>query len=189
MAINLGHLGTFTLKEFERALKEKKNSVPSLTRYSDSSVEKDASCFIRMYAPPDTQRISDEIECPFTDLGLLVAGDMKQTYRFNITDKNSLPGEIFLAACCDYALKTRSPRSLSLNKLTYGFNSPGVVFKISESDAGYRFEQASQKFPQHVRFVELYGTRQVEFERDPGEIYWHVLDNYYFGNSVKGCDQ
>lgn len=183
LAINLGHVGSVTLKELDHALKERKNSYPSLTRYSDSSVEKDASCFLRMYAPPSGQRVSEEIECPFTDLGLLIPSDEKQAFRFNMSDKSTLPEEIFLAACCDYASKTQSSRSLSLNKVSYEFNAPGVVFKLSETDVGYRLEQVSQKFGDDVHFVELYGSRQLQFERDPQEVYWRVLDRYYGGNA------
>lgn len=189
LAINLGHVGSFTLKELDHALKERKNSYPALARYSDSSIEKDASCFIRMYAPPDTRRISEEIECPFTDLGLLAPSDEKQAFRFNMADKSTLPEEIFLAACCDYAIKTQSSKALSLNKVSYDFNAPGVVFKLSESDVGYRLEEASQKFGEDVRFVELYGQRQIQFERDPQEVYWRVLHHYYGGNAGAGRDQ
>lgn len=182
LAMNLGHMGSFTLKELDHALKERKNAYPALTRYSDSSIEKDASCFIRMYAPPNSQRSSEEIECPFTDLSLLLSSDEKQAVRFNMADKGTLPEEIFLAACCDFAMKTESSRSLSLNKVSYEFNAPGVVFKLSETDVGYRLEQASQKYPEDASFFENYGSRQLQFERDPEEIYWRVLEQYYNRN-------
>lgn len=189
LAINLGHVGSFTLKELDHALKERKNSYPALARYSDSSIEKDASCFIRMYAPPDSRRMSEEIECPFTDLGLLAPSDEKQAFRFNMSDKSALPEEIFLAARCDFAPKTQSSKALSVNKVSYDFNAPDVVFKLSESDVGYRLEEASQKFGEDVRFVELYGSRQIQFERDPRDVYWRVLHHYYGGNAGAGRDQ
>jgi hypothetical protein len=68
---------------------------------------------------------------------------------------------------------------LSLNRASYEFNSPGVVFKLSETDVGYRLEEVSHRFSENVRFVELYGSRQLQFERDPAEIYWDVLQHYY----------
>ena len=52
LAINLGYMGSFGLRELGQALIERKDSYLTLTRYHNSSVEKDASCFIRMYAPP-----------------------------------------------------------------------------------------------------------------------------------------
>lgn len=183
LAINLGHMGSFTLKELTRALVERKDSYPTLTRYSDSSIDKDASCFVRMYAPPGRQ-VSEEIECPFTHLGLLIPGDEKQAFRFNISDKYAVPEEIFLAACFDYASKLQpGTKSLSLNRVAYDFNAPGVVFKLSETDVGYRLERASQRFGEHIRFVELYGNRQLQFDQDAEDLYWQALQQYYSGKA------
>jgi hypothetical protein len=183
MAINLGHIGSFTLKELSQVLMEHKNSYSALPRCSDSSILKDASCFIRMYASPERQ-VSDEIECPFTDLGLLIPDDEKQAFRFNMSDKSRLPEEIFWAACFDYSHITQSAsKTLSLNKTTYEFNSPGVVFKLSETDIGYRLERASRKFGEKVLFDEQYGNRQLFFESDAKSLYWQALHQYYGGQA------
>jgi len=185
LAINFCHVGSFTLQELHRTLKERKNSFPSLVRYSDSSTEKDASCFIRMYAPPKDNKVSEEIECPFTDLRLLIRSDDKQAFRFNMSDKTTLPEEIFLAACCDYAHKAQSgTKSLSLNRVAYEFNSPGVAFKLSETDVGYRLEAASQRFEGDFFFVEQYGSRQLHFGLDPQEFFWRALRQYYDSNTA-----
>jgi len=189
LAINLGHIGSLTHKELEQALKERKDAYPGLQRYSDSSIAKDASCFIRMYAPWSSQRMIGEIECPFTDLDLLAPGEGKQAFRFNIADKSNLPEAVFLAACCDYAHHTGSSRRLSLNKVASDFSAPGVVFKLSESDIGYRLEQATQKFTEGVRFVELYGSRQVQFDEDPEAFTWRVLERYYAETAGARCGQ
>jgi hypothetical protein len=189
LAINLGYMGSFSVRELSQALIERKDYYPLLSRYNKSSIEKDASCIIRMYAPAD-QRISDEIECPFTQLGLVVPSDEKQTFRFNMSDKSTIPEEIFLAACFDYAHRTQeASRSLSLNKAAYEFNAPGVVFKLSESDVGYRLERASQRFGEDVRFVELYGNRQLQFEKNPEVLYWEALHQYYGGKTVTRQNQ
>lgn len=181
LAINLGHIGSFTSKELARALIERKDFYPTLARYSNSPIDKDASCFVRMYAPPGRQ-ISEEIECPFTHLGLLLPGDEKQTFRFNISAKYTVPEEIFLVACFDYAHKLQpGTKSLSLNRAAYGFNSPGVVFKLSETDVGYRLERASQSFGEDIRFVELYGNRQLQFDQDAEFLYRQALQQYYSG--------
>ncbi len=183
LGMNLGHMGSFTLKEFGQALIERKNSYQTLTRYSDSSILKDASCFIRMYAPPG-QQVSEEIECPFTDLGLLIPGDEKQALRFNASDKSTIPEDIFLAACFDYAHSVQpGSKTLSLNRATYEFNSPGIVFKLSETDVGYRLEQATERFGEDARFVELYGNRQLQFDLDAQSLYWRVLHQYYCGTA------
>ncbi len=192
IAVNLGHIGSFTLKELDQAIKERMNSHTGLKRCSDSSVEKDASCFIRMYAPPGIQRLSEEIECPFTDLGLLLTSEEKQAFRFNMADKSTLPEEVFLAACCDYIQKSwmldlprqglgsaRGVKSLSLNKATFHFNSPGAVFKLSETNVGYRLEQIRHRFPDDVHIDDQYGSLQIQFLREPQDLFCRALDQSY----------
>ncbi|GKT09162.1 hypothetical protein DSTSK_24670 [Desulforhabdus sp. TSK] len=198
LAINLGHMGSFTLKDLGRALVERKDQFPALFRYTESSILKDASCFMRMYAPPGNQ-VSEEIECPFTHLGLLIPGDERQTYRFNLSPKSSLPDEIFLAACCNYArnvvrgemplslnAEEDSPSrkmSLSLNRISYDFNAPGVVFRLSETEIGDRLERIAHSSKGRVHFVEGYGSRQLQFEESPEKLYWQALERYYTGKA------
>ncbi len=179
LAINFGHLGSFTLRDFGQSLLDQREPFSILKRYSDSSILKDASCFIRMYAPVGRQ-VSEEIECPFTSLGLLLPGDEPQSYRFNLADKSTLPCEIFLAACFDYASQIRpGARTLPLNDIAYGVNSPGAVFKISETDIGYRLEKAVEEWDEKVHFIELYGSRQLQFDTSPAELFREALERYY----------
>lgn len=184
-AFNLNKLNTFTLKTLSRAMTERKSEIPALARYSDSSVEKDASCFIRMYAPGSKQ-VSEETECPFIHLNLLFSDDKRQSWHFNMGNKTTLPDLIFLGACFDYAHHFQPHlKSLSLNKIAYGFNSPGTVFKLSESDAGHRLEKAARHI-EGVTFAESYGTRQLFFEQDLQELYWHTLNRYYENSDGTG---
>jgi hypothetical protein len=177
LAINVGLVAPFNLKDFSQVLIERKDRFPSLSRYSDSSVSKDASCFVRMYAPSGREN-SEEIECPFTHLGLL-SSDEGHTYRFNINEKLDLPDLIFLAACLDYAQNTQPHiRTLSLNRIAYDFNSPGSVFKLSETDIGHRLERVSHGMD-GVSFTESHGTRQLQFEIEPGTLSWQALAKYF----------
>ncbi|MCP4106968.1 MAG: DUF4007 family protein [Desulfobacteraceae bacterium] len=73
LAVNLSAIGSFTMNDLNQGILEQKESMPSFKKYSDSSFQKDASCFIRMYGPPGKQ-MSEEIECPFTQLELLIPG-------------------------------------------------------------------------------------------------------------------
>ena len=192
LIFNLPYSGHFSVAELVDALRERLSGRPGAKRCSDSSLAKDVSCLVRMYAPVQGRMQSDEIECPFTHLGLLLSTAQKQTYRFSMGDKRSLPEEVFVAACCDYALKGsdafgltngaashKGVRSLSLNKAAFGHNSPGVVFKLSESDIGYRLEKVAGRFPEDLHFSEIYGSRQLQFLRSPSEVFRKVLDHYY----------
>ncbi len=197
LVFNLPYTGTFSPNDLVEALQQRLTALSDGKRYSDSSLSKDVSCLVRMYGPAQGRAQSDEIECPFTHLGLLLASEGKQTYRFSMEDKRSLPSEVFLAACCDYAVKSSKPerveeqagattgaRSISLNKLAFGYNAPGVVFKMSETDIGYRLEKMANRFPEDIHFYESYGTRQLQFLRSPRDIFQNVL-NAYYGREVE----
>jgi len=178
IALNVGDIGTFSIQELGHVINEHRGAIDSLKRYSNTSIEKDASCFMRMYAPP-LSSVADEIECPFTYLELLQHSGQKNSFRFNLGNKPSLPNEILMAACFSYTNFFHSySNSISLNKLTYGQNSPGVVFKLSESEIGNRIEKAIGKID-GVDFIESYGSRQLSFDTSPNELFWSTLNRYY----------
>lgn len=177
IAMNSNIVSSFSMQDLSQIFVEQYNNIEDFKRYSDSSFQKDASCFIRMYAATG-RHFSEEIECPFTDLGLLVPGDRPQTWRFNLDDKTTLPDSIFLAACFEYAQLNQQGQAISLNKLTYGFNSPGLVFKLSESEVGSRLNQSVAHID-NVDFTESYGNRQLQFHESPKELFWKVLNDYY----------
>jgi len=178
IAMNIGDIGIFTIKELGHVINEHRGRIDSLKRYSDSSIEKDASCLTRMYAPP-TKSNSDEIECPFTCIELLLPSERKQTYRFNLENKSSLPDDVLMASCFSYAhFFHPHSKTISLNKLAYGQNSPGVVFKLSESEIGNRIEKVVNKIGD-ADFIESYGSRQLQFEQTPIDLYWATLKDYY----------
>lgn len=183
MAVNLTNIQSFTIKALKIQLLEYKQFIPSIQRFSDSSFEKDASCFVRMYGPP-SKNISDEIECPFTQLGFLSLRDKKGAYHFNMEEKPNLPDLILLAACFDYADKFHpTSNALSLNAIAYGFNSPGVVFRLSETDIGHRLENACLHFDE-ISFAETYGNRQLLLEAPSTELRETALEKYY-ANSLR----
>lgn len=171
----------FTSREIANAISERLDRLESRKPVSFSSIEKDASCLIRMYAHPRRKQ-SDEIECPFTQLDLLRSGDEDRDFSFNNDNKPTLPDAIFLAACFDYAAHTQPTlQTLSLPKIVYGFNSPGVVFKITESEAGHRLEKSVNQV-KGVEFTESYGNRQLQFNQSPARIRDSILEQYYRSN-------
>lgn len=177
IALNLNALGMFTQKDLARALIASKETVPEFDRFSDSSFQKDASCFIRMYGPPDPD--VREIESPFTHLELLSAEYGNGHFRFNLGEKPDLPDSVFLAACLDYAHYFHNGlKNLSLNQILYGFNSPGVVFKLTETDVGHRLERITARIS-GIEFTEAYGNWQLQFEKSPEILSDRILSRYY----------
>ncbi len=178
IAVNQSAAGGFSMKELARKLGEYTADIPEYSRLSASSFEKDASCFLRMYAPPKDGK-SDEIECPFTHLGFLTPSETKGRYRFHPGEKPDLPDAVFLAACSEFAHHHGAgARSLALNAIAYEWNSPGRVFQLSETDIGNRLERAASE-TDGVVFTESYGNRQLQFEVDPMDLHDAVLWNYY----------
>jgi hypothetical protein len=181
MAVNLSGLTSFSSQDLSLALTEQKKNMPEFQKYSDSSFQKDASCFIRMYSP-GTRQSAEETECPFTQLEFLISDQEHQKYCFNPEDKAGLPDDIFLSACFEYAhIIQPDLKTLSLHRLAYGFNSPGMVFRLSESDMGNRLEQGVSE-TEGVVFTESYGNRQLQFEEKPDVLARNMLRKYYERN-------
>ncbi len=109
-------------------------------------------------------------------------GNEDREFTFNNDDKPTLPDAIFLAACFDYAAHTQPTlQTLSLPKIVYGFNSPGVVFRVTESEAGHRLEKSADQI-KGVEFTDSYGNRQLQFNQSPDRIRDSILEQYYRNN-------
>ena len=97
--------------------------------------------FIRTH---NQQKIGNEIRCPFNALGLIESIPENGHFRFAVGKQNTLPSLIFLAACFSYAESLKSStRTLSLNQIVYGADSPCIAFKITETECGRLLEQRS----------------------------------------------
>lgn len=178
LALNNTFLKSFDLKILTQTISIAKNELESLKRYSDESIKKDASCFIRTYSKVNDDNKENEIECPFTQLNLINM-DKDGNHKFNFNHKNNLPPLIFLAACIKFSHHTQiNGKILSLKKISYAYNSPCMVFKISETQAGTYLEEAVRDIDD-IEFVESQGNRQLQFERDSESLYLEVLERYY----------
>ena len=187
LAFNDLKISTFDIKQLNRALISASQQYEKLMSLSENSYEKDASCIIRMYASA-SQESSFDIESPFSQIAIIREAEEPKTYRFDLTAKQSLPSLIFVAACFSYAYHTQpNQRSLSLHKILFDFNSPGIVFKISETDAGRHLDAASRLID-GVDFVETMGYRALQFNRKPDELFWEALENYYSSNRKRNIE-
>jgi len=183
MIMNLGFLLSFSPSELKEALAELvKKHLPSRS-YTLGSIGSDAACFIRMYSA-SKREVLEEIDSPFTQLKLLQEDSLHHRFYFNVNEKISLPDLVFMACCLDYANQYQPHlRTISLNKLSYGFNSPGVVCKLSETDIGHRLERVTNDFD-GIRFLDLFGVRQIQFDEDPWRLRDRALSLYYRGTRI-----
>lgn len=150
-------------------------------RVSESSIRKDVVCIIRMYAEqPSRSSINEEsIDCPFVDLGILqFAGDSRH-FAFRVGAKSTLPAEIIIAASLEFLGQSdRTQRTIGISQLVYGVGSPGLAFKITESDLYDALDRIQSHFP-YITLSDSAGLVQMSLQGDPIELQQELLNNYY----------
>jgi Protein of unknown function (DUF4007) len=177
LAFNFSSLQIFSRQEFGASIINIADGDKSLSSISSHSFEKDAACIIHMYAPPSNAE--SEIRCPFNALGLIERTAENAHFRFAVRKRNNLSPLIFLATCFSYAKASGlSGETISLNQIAYGNDSPGIAFKLPETECGRLIDQAVTMV-EKTHFIESAGTRQLHFMGDPLDRYWECLQLYY----------
>ena len=148
---------------------------------ADSSIKKDVSCLLRMYAkqPTKASASEDSLDCPFVDLGLIhTAGDSRH-YTFRIGAKRSLPAEVVVYACLHHAKRvSQTARSIPIASLLYDVGSPGLLFKLTESAIGEAIEQVARQC-ETIQLSDAAGKLQFSFSEEPVLLAQTLLSNYY----------
>lgn len=178
LAFNRCNLWSFDIKELSRIIINAAQSYPSLAKASAKTYQRDASCIIRMYV--DEEEKDSEIECPFSQLGLMYRTGEKNQVSFNTAAKPNLPPLIFTVACFSYAAHYLSPgqRNVSLQRLAFGINSPGVAFKLPETAVGHYLREASKDLD-GFSLVNVLGNMQLHFNEHPEQLYIKALNKFY----------
>ena len=169
----------FSADEFLKGLNEFRASNFPTANSAESSLRKDMSCFLRMYAETAPQKgIKEEsIDSPFTQLGLIQARRSNH-YQFNIGYKPTLPSEIIVFACLEFASLAGAGQTLKLDSLLFKEGSPGFVFKLSESSLSEAILTVSRSFPD-IQLTEAAGLLQFGFQGNPNELASELLDRFY----------
>ncbi len=180
LAFSYTTLQTFTMRELADAICSKASEIDGLSRIAKGSFEKDASCILRMYASQTRERA--DIRCPFVDLGLIVhASEHAEAdrCRFSPASKTSLPDLVFGAAVFDYAATWfGSQNTLPLAEIAFGPSSPGLAFRLSESDCGHRLDNVCRQLKK-AAFADSNGIRQIQFNASAVELRDSCLHLYY----------
>ena len=146
-----------------------------------SSIKKDIQCILRMYARQgiETSLNEDNLDCPFAELGLIhKAGDSKH-FTFRVGYKPSLPAEIVVAACLDFAdWVGQGIRTISISRLLFEVGSPGMIYKLSESSLCDGIEQVARNWD-GIALSDSAGLIQMSFTEDPALLITKILHNYY----------
>ncbi len=183
----------FSVDDLFVALCDYRDSLSIAT--ADSSLKKDITCILRMYAeqdaktgtpvrgknqsPPAWLLNEDSLDCPFTELGLLAtAGDSKY-YTFRVGAKTNLPAQIIVSACLEFANWVgREQKTISISRLTFDTGSPGMAFKLNESAISEAIEQVCAEWDS-ITLSDTAGLIQLSYRQDPAVLAQGILDRYY----------
>lgn len=178
-AFNAFHRTEFTVEDLFYDLCDYRDRVSPRT--ADSSIKKDVSCLLRMYAkqPTKASASEDSLDCPFVDLGLIhTAGDARH-YTFRIGSKRNLPAEIVVYACLYHADRVApTARSIPLASLLYDMGSPGQIFKLTESALGDAIEKVARR-SSSISLSDAAGRLQLSFTQAPLSLAEQLLNHYY----------
>ncbi len=180
-AFNVLRDRSFTGDDLYQGLKDYQEAEYPLARAAASSLKKDSSCLLRMYTGHgDAKSFSeDSIDSPFVDLGIIYRLGEEKRYAFQIGAKPTLPPEVIVAACLDYAsIVTSSEKTIAVSRLLYDHGSPGMAFKLTESVLSEAIESVART-NKAISFSESSGLMQMAFSGDPAELHLQVLSDYY----------
>lgn len=171
----------FTSDDLVSLLAEFVKTHHSGTTVAESSLRNDISCLLRMYGQA-TEKIEaneETIVCPFVSLGLIEHIPNSKVYAFRIGAKPTLPPEIVVAACLQYAHQTRlGQKTINLSHLLYDHLSPGQCFKLTESSLYAALELVAMKHKSIV-LSDTAGIAQLQFQGDPQLLAESLLDHYF----------
>lgn len=151
-----------------------------------SSVRKDVSCLLRMYAqrPKARETLEDALDCPFRELGLVRSTADGDGYRFGVGSASSLPDALIVHAALDYlAFSSSTGRTATVPRLAAAPGGPGQVFKLDESALRKALERYAAQPGARVRLSAPAGVVQLAFEGHPGQLARSILEDLFLDRS------
>lgn len=180
----------FTFNQFNRSEFTDRDLFDVLLDYGDrlsgniaeSSLKKDVSCLLRMYAKqPNVKKFvasEESLDCPFVDLGLISPAGGNH-YLFRLGYKPTLVPAVILYSVLNYAQRiNETARTIPLATLLYDEGSPGMVFKLTESSLCGAIEAVS-RIHNRLGLDDAAGKLQFWFDSEPIALANQVLETYY----------
>ena len=135
---------------------------------ADESIKRDCDILFRTYTVSRNKKnviAEDSFECPLSELNIIQettnASDAK-TYQFIIGEKSTIDNYVFCYALDEF-WKNNYPdqETLTIDKITYDFSSPGKVFKIDELSIANRLSELEQLTNGYFRWTDTTGLNQI----------------------------
>jgi len=120
----------------------------------------------------------DVNDSPFTTLNLIQStGDAKH-YLFKVGQKLTLPPEVIVASCLEFAASRGTQKTIAIATLAYEIGSPGLAFKLGES-AIYDAIEAVTASTDSLTLSDTAGLIQFSFKDHPLVLANDILDKYF----------
>lgn len=137
---------------------------------ADNSLQKDFSCFVRMYVTRSNreagQSPEDVLDCPLAALELLSQVGTSRTYRFNTGPRATLQPSVFAYVLYRYA-EVRHPSSTTIpfDAVQWDVLSPGRVFCLDgEAILSYLEELSERRAGGLLTFARTAGLNQIHLK-------------------------
>ena len=138
---------------------------------SEATLKRDVDCFVRTYAPSRNAKgltLEDSLDCPLTELGLLVEDRVTNLVRFTRGDRPTLHDGLFAMCLAEFWQAVAENReTLSFADIAFGFGSPGRVFRMDEISLMERLERLEHVTNGVFAYAETAGVKQV-YKRSEG---------------------
>jgi hypothetical protein len=171
-------------KEQLLAFLKRKTVDGGLNLFSDKTYESDVNVFLRTYIRSQDSKadIEEETANLLIDLELIstfhkeqLGGKRSQWYRINKTERRDLSKHLFLFAVLDnYG---EQAQSLSFYELLEGYNSPGIVFSLTEHGLDYKLTEIAEHWQDKLSYTQTAGNRVLQLKQQFDK--WEVLRNHY----------
>ena len=149
-------------------------------RVTESSIRKDANCFMRTYLPSILRRkggsVDDGLDCPLSTLGLAREAGFPGMYKFRVGDHKNLPTDVFAYVLFRFKERMRPEDiTVSLEDIRWKPLSPGRLLCLDNRAILLRLEEL-EAAKGWVRLNRAAGLNMVTFEDIKSS---EVLESYY----------
>ena len=172
----------FTKEQLLGFLK-RKTEENELSLYSEKTYGSDINVFLRTYVRSNEGKVDleDETSNLLIDLNLItpftkqdLGNKQIDWYRAFREERLDLPIHVILFCILD---KYSKEKSLSFYELLEGYNSPGVIFGLSEKGLEVKLKEVVETWPAIYSFTSTAGNRMFQITKDIDK--WEVLNEYY----------
>jgi len=153
------------------------------TDIAESSLKRDVDCFVHTYLSRKEKAGNgdDPIECPLTNLGLLIQEPDSDRLRFVSGPKPSLPASVFAYSLADFWNQKCCERlTLDLRDILGSEGCPTLVFRLSEDSVLEYLDKVSEATAGSIVFEDTALVRRA-VKRNEEPIDTRAIIGGYYG--------